>query len=165
MARLAQFFVCSSIILSASSFTIAQIPNEFQPSVAILHADDSDESSFRELVRLTLWYTAQEMHISANDLPPITVVHARRTVSDQVGISAGPNGALLVFGDPKTKSCLFEMWIVGDDAQYALASGFIQLLTIQQGLDPQQQESKARLVSQQVSSERFGLRAGVNQVH
>lgn len=165
MAQSSRFLACLFIILSATSFSLAQIPNDFQPSVAILHADDSDESSFRELVRLTLWYTAQEMRIPVNDLPPITVVHARRTVSDQVGISAGPNGALLVLGDPKTKGCLFEMWIVGDDAQFALASGFIQLLTIQHGLNPQQGGSKARWVSQRVSSARFSLRAGMNQAH
>jgi len=140
-------------------FSAAQVPDDFRPSVAILHADDSDEAPFRDLVRLTLLYTAQEMHTPVNDLPHITVIHARRAVSEQIGIAAGQNGALLIIGDPKTRTCLFEMWIVGDDAQYALATGFVQLLTIQQGLGSQQEESTARRVSQQVSSAHFALRA------
>jgi len=165
MARFVVLFACLSIIPSMTPFSAAQVPDDFRPSVAILHADDSDEAPFRDLVRLTLWYTAQEMHTVVNDLPHITVVHAPRAVSEQIGISAGQNGALLVIGDPRTRTCLFEMWIVGEDAQYALATGFVQLLTIQQGLVPQQEESMARRVSHRVSSAQFPLRAALKRVH
>ncbi len=129
---------------------LAQVPETFRPSVAILHPEGSNAETIRDRVLLTLWFTAQEMNIPPQELPSIVVIRAQRTIAEQIGIEVGKNGALIVFRTPDGKPSLFELWIVGDDIDLALTKGFIQALSIQHATNEAPQVVAAR-----VSKRRF----------
>lgn len=142
-------FMCAFI---AEGTALAQAPSDFQPRLAILRSENAEGSLSSQRAVLTLWYAANELRVSTQEIPRIIVIlctpdSAMVPKLPTLPKPIPPEGAAAIMRDDVQGEPVYFLWIIGKNPELWLAHGMVNILSLQRGLDPAtEKESVVRVL-------------------
>lgn len=151
-------FMCALIVEGTA---LAQAPSDFQPRLAILRSENAVGSLSSQRAILTLWYVANELRVSTQEIPRIIVVLCTPESAMVAKLPTLPKpipseGVAAILRDDVSGEPVYFLWIIGKNPELWLSHGMVNILSLQLGIDPATEKESIVRVLRKLSATTSG---------